>query len=148
MEPRKFESGAIRDTSKGKISYLARNPMIEHSFAAYMTRHSVMPDGTKRSMQNWWKGFGLEQDMESLARHFADLEALHAGYAVYKVKDENGERTIIDPDGIAKLDLRYHVCTIEDTINAIRFNLGVYMLDYWKNQRNVACVDTKQIGVV
>lgn len=130
---RKFESGGIRDTSNGKISYLARNPLVEESFASYMTEHSFMPDGSRRSMQNWFKGFSLAEDMESLVRHVADLEALHAGYFVYKNRSKLAHETthILDkrlkvlPDGWKEV-------LVEDTLNAIRFNCGVYMVDYLK----------------
>lgn len=134
---RTFASGAIRDTSKGKISYLARNPIVEASFAKYMTEHSFMPDGTRRSMQNWFKGFGLQEDMESLVRHVADLEAMHAGYLVYKARYKDGrEETMIestdwlDHEASKAEDMvSLKRATIEDTINAIRFNCGVYLLD-------------------
>ena len=67
---RTFESGAIRDTDQGKLDYEGcLNPEVLEVFAQYMLKHSYLPDGSRRSMDNWQKGFPQDQTVKSLLRH-------------------------------------------------------------------------------
>ena len=94
---RKFKTGSIRDTNKGKISYYGfRHPLVEHSFGKYMLKHQKQADGQLRSPNNWWGGWSEDISIDSLIRHAEDLQAIHAGLYVYKVRD-NGEETVVLP---------------------------------------------------
>lgn len=125
-----YETGSNRDGREGKVSYAARNPISEQSFAKYMMSHSVLADGTRRPMNNWWKGMSLEHDKESLDRHYEDIHALHGGMYVYKEKIENGElthfsMTKVEKDGWREIGM-------EEALNALEFNVKLYKIDYLK----------------
>ncbi len=105
----------------------------------YMHGKRLLRDGTYREGDNWQNGFGFLILMESLSRHYLDLELLHKGYAVYEVVDEFNDgdisvRTEVffqEPDDVPE---NWHKKTIEDTLNAIRFNSEAYKLEYLKEK--------------
>lgn len=85
---RRFDSGATRDTDEGKLDFEgALSPLVLWAFASYMQGHSVMPDGSVRSADNWQKGFPEDVLMKSLLRHVMDLWLLHRGNAVRRPED-------------------------------------------------------------
>lgn len=133
---RQFNGEAVRDSDKGKIHYLGfRHPLVEHSFGQYMLRHQVCADGSIRKADNWWDGWSEQVSLDSMLRHVADLEALNAGYDVYKVRGKNGEKTIYQKSGsILKTEKDEIVQKVdeEETLNAIRFNCGSYLLEILK----------------
>jgi hypothetical protein len=128
-----FLSKATRDTNKGKISYYGfRHPLVEHSFGKYMLRHQKQANGKLRSPFNWWGGWSEDISIDSLTRHTADLEALHAGLFVYKVRDK-GEETVILPYSYEKtfkksLPKNWTKINKEEVLNAIKFNCNAYLL--------------------
>lgn len=129
MKMRHFETGAIRSSNKGKNEYYGfRHPVIEKSFADYMRKHQVQEDGNLRTSNNWWGGWGTEISLQSMIRHLEDLTALHSGYKVWKVYD-NGEETIYSNE---KPKGKVVEVSIEDCLNAIRFNTGAYLLEHLK----------------
>jgi len=129
---RNFESGATRDTSKGKFEYYGfRHPLCEHSFAGYMHHHRKQADGSFRDADNWWKGWDKEISLKCMARHFEDLTALHAGYCVYKERVGDAEYThILKPN--EQPFPNWRKVTEEESCNAIRFNADAYKLDLLK----------------
>ena len=65
-----FETGAYRDTSKGKLDYRgALSPLVLKRYAEYVLKKAYMPDGTFRSCGNWKKGFSQDSFLESKLRH-------------------------------------------------------------------------------
>ena len=65
-----FDTGAYRDTSKGKLDYRgALSPLVLKRYAEYVLSKAIMPDGTFRSCGNWKKGFTKESFVESKLRH-------------------------------------------------------------------------------
>jgi hypothetical protein len=126
---RKFKNGAIRDTADGKLEYFGvRHPLIEQSFAEYMDRHRNLPDGSKRSSNNWWSGWSTDISLQSMVRHLEDLQALHAGLYAYEVRDKKGVRGVYS---FKKLKEGTEI-TKEECLNAIRFNAGAYLLELLK----------------
>jgi len=68
---RKFESGAVRDTSVDKLDYEAcLSPLVLCRYAKYVRNCRMQPDGDIRADDNWQKGFGLAVWMKSKWRHF------------------------------------------------------------------------------
>lgn len=131
---RHFESGATRDTSKGKFDYRGfRNPMCEHSFAGYMHAHRFLPDGSIRDSDNWWGGFGKQVALESLVRHVVDLEALNAGYRVFKERSGEEEHThyLYPSETPAEM---WRAVNEEECCNAIRFGSQAYLLEVLKKR--------------
>lgn len=126
---RKFKNGAIRDTAEGKLEYYGfRHPLIEQSFAEYMDRHRNLPDGSKRSSNNWWSGWSTDISLQSMVRHLEDLQALHAGLYAYEIRDKKGVRRVYS---FKKLKEGTEI-TKEECLNAIRFNAGAYLLELLK----------------
>jgi hypothetical protein len=125
---RKFKSNAVRDTNEGKISYYGfTHPLVEHSFGEYMLRHRTCADGSLREANNWWSGWSTDVSLDSMTRHIKDLEALHAGLFVYKLRDK-GEKTIMSIKPIKGLE----PVTKEEAINGIKFNCNAYLLQLLK----------------
>jgi hypothetical protein len=58
----------------------ALSPIVERRFAEYMLGKSVRSDGSRRSADNWQKGFPRDSYMKSLKRHVLDIWLLHRGY--------------------------------------------------------------------
>ena len=132
---RKFKGNAVRDTNEGKISYFGfRHPLVEHSFGKYMLKHQTCADGSKREASNWWSGWSEDVSIDSLVRHVEDLQAIHAGLYVYKVRGFNGENTIVNDKPIKELEKFGARVTKEDCYNAARFNCGAGLLEYLKNK--------------
>lgn len=124
-----------RDDRHGKVSYRCNHPIIEHSFASYMEKSNR----GKREITNWFTGSGnLDHDLDSLLRHVKDLEAKHHGLYVYKekhvVKGLEHETTHYLHKPVKNLPKGWKEVSTEDCVNASRFNLGLYLLDYLKNK--------------
>ncbi|MDA3802366.1 MAG: hypothetical protein PF488_00505 [Patescibacteria group bacterium] len=127
---RNFKTGAVRDTSNNKISYYGfRHPLVEHSYGKYMLRHREQADGKLRSPNNWWGGWSEDTSIDSLARHVADLECLHAGLFVYKVRTKDGEATEVFTKK-QPLKKGWTEVNKEESYNAIKFNCNSGLLRY------------------
>lgn len=125
--------GAIRSSSKGKIEWLGvRHPLVEKSFGEYMKRHTRTEDGGKRDFNNWWSGWSEEVSIQSMLRHVQDLECLHAGLYVYKVKLEDGEDTVVMPFKEKRPPNNWTEVSKEECLNAIKFNVNAYLLNLLK----------------
>lgn len=77
---RKFETGAIRDTDKGKPDpegFL--NPLVIQRFNEYMNKHRQTAIGLRNS-DDWQKGIPKDVYMKSGWRHFLDWWTQHRGY--------------------------------------------------------------------
>lgn len=85
---REFETGATRDTDKGKLDFEGfLSPCALKRYAEYMNSHRVQKDGKLRDSDNWQKGIPDEAYMKSMWRHFFDVWSHHRGWVP---KDENG----------------------------------------------------------
>jgi signal transduction histidine kinase len=70
---RKFDTGATRDTEKGKFDYEGfLSPLVLYRYAEYMHAHQQQTDGSLRTSDNWQKGIPLDVYMKSGWRHFFD----------------------------------------------------------------------------
>src|SRR6266566_3651347 len=102
---RKFETGATRDTSTGKLDYEAfESPIVFKSYAQYLNKHRTARDGSLRDGDNWQKLFGekhYDVCMKSMMRHMVDTWLQHRGF--------QGEQSL------------------EDDLNAIIFNAKAYL---------------------
>lgn len=128
---RKFEGTGIRDTDKGKIHYYGFNhPLCEHIFGKYMMFHQTCADGTMRKADNWWSVWSEEVSLDSLTRHVKDLECLQAGLYVYKVRDDDGEYTVVLPERKTKLKKNEKEVTKAECYCAIRFNAMAGLLKH------------------
>ena len=77
---RQFDTGATRDTDKGKLDYEGYfSPLVLEEYARYMRRNQKQSDGNFRASDNWQKGIPLREYMKSLWRHFMDLWKQHRG---------------------------------------------------------------------
>jgi hypothetical protein len=135
---RKFESGAVRDTSSSKYDYYGfREPRTEQIFAWYMDKHRKLPDGSVRDANNWWKGWSKDISLQSLVRHVEDLQAIHAGYVVIEIRGKDGVRKVYhdlsnNEPYIIEEDEDAKVISIEECCSAIRFNSMAYLLKHIK----------------
>lgn len=78
---RRFETGATRDTDKGKPDYEGYlSPLVLEAYGRYMLKHTQQADGTVRASDNWQLGIGKDVYIKSGWRHFMDWWAGHRGY--------------------------------------------------------------------
>ena len=113
---RKFDSGATRDTSEGKLDFEGfLSPLVLHRYFEYMHQHRNLPNGDKRDSDNWQLLFGdkhLDVCIKSLLRHVFDLWLHHRKYS---------EKTTE---------------TLEDSICAIIFNANAYLFKLLLDKKN------------
>ena len=87
-EMRKFDTGATRDTTEGKLDYVkALSPIVLRRYVQYLDKHRVQSDGNMRDFDNWKKGIPLETYHSSKGRHFMATWLLAEGY---EVSDNHG----------------------------------------------------------
>lgn len=80
-EIRKFETGATRDTDKGKLDYEGfLSPIVLKRYAEYLDKHRLQADGSLRGSDNWQGGIPPNVYMKSLLRHVIDIWLLHDGF--------------------------------------------------------------------
>ena len=81
---RKFDSGATRDTSEGKLEYARfMSPIVLKRFAEYMNLHRKQTDGNLREPDNWMNLFGDKHEdvcLDSLFRHVMDVWLINKGF--------------------------------------------------------------------
>ena len=129
------DGGSVRDTSNGKLEDFGfMHPLCDYSFAKYMDKHRVMADGSLRDSDNWWKGFGKKVLIQSLTRHVEDLKLLHAGYYVYESREGSKAERLVYKDKLDKLPDNVKEITIEECLNAIRFNADSYKLEHLREE--------------
>lgn len=108
---RKFDSGATRDDSVGKLDYEGfYSPLVMQRYATYMNKHRVQSDGGLRDSDNWQKGIPKNVYMKSAWRHFFDVWKEHRG-----IKTETG---------------------IEESLTALLFNIQGYLFEVLKDKNN------------
>lgn len=108
---RTFDSGATRDTDKGKLDYeAALSPIVLERYLQYLQKHTVQSDGNIRPFDNWQRGIPRVEYIKSKWRHFMVWWLIHRGC----VKDEN--------------DL------LEDSICADLFNTMGYLYELLKEK--------------
>jgi len=140
---REFESGANRNSSLGKLAYKDFiNPLNEYSFATYMDSKRLLDDGTYRNGDNWQHGIPQVSLADSLIRHVKEFELLHLGLVVIHVINKSGEKTFVlnNTDELDEINKKFDtvnikVISMEDVLNAIRFNSEAYklqLLGYYK----------------
>jgi len=85
---RKFDTGATRDTTKGKLDYVkALCPLVLRRYVQYLDKHRLQPDGSYRDFDNWKKGIPRDTYHSSKGRHFFADWLLEEGY---EVSDNHG----------------------------------------------------------
>lgn len=108
---RTFDSGATRDTSKGKLEYTGfLDSRVLRRYAEYMHKFRRQPDGNYRDPDNWKRGIPLDSYVASLFRHVMDVWEIHE-YGQSK-RNETGE--LID---------------LEEALSAIIFNAHGYLYE-------------------
>jgi len=75
---REFDSGATRDTDKGKLDYEGfLSPAVLERYAEYMDKCRVQSNGELRASDNWQKGIPTDVYMKSMFRHFMEVWKSH-----------------------------------------------------------------------
>ena len=111
---RQFESGATRDTAKGKLDFTrALCPLVLERYVQYLDKHRLQPDGSYREFDNWKKGLPMRESFSSMGRHYTDVWKMIEGYRAY---DNHGE------------------CNIEDSLSAIIFNASTMLREIIKDK--------------
>jgi len=78
---RAFDTGATRDTSTGKLSYVkGLSPIVLKCYLQYLDKHRVQSDGNLREFDNWKSGIPQEVYLDSLGRHFISVWLLAQGF--------------------------------------------------------------------
>lgn len=91
---RTFDTGATRDTAKGKLSYVkALSPIVLQRYVQYLDAHRKQPDGSLRDFDNWKKGIPEETYLDGLGRHFVAAWLLAQGFPA---EDNHGPVTLED----------------------------------------------------
>lgn len=94
VEIRKFDSGATRDTSEGKLDYRkALSPIVLQRYVQYLNAHRKQPDGSMRDFDNWKMGIPIEAYFEGLGRHDMATWLLHDGFPA---EDNHGPVSLED----------------------------------------------------
>ena len=72
---REFPTGATRSDDSAKPNYIGYlSPLVIERFGRYMLEHQY---GGQRSADNWKKGITPQAYLESMARHFLHVWAIH-----------------------------------------------------------------------
>lgn len=91
---RTFDTGATRDTVKGKLNYVkALSPIVLQRYVQYLDAHRKQPDGSMREFDNWKKGIPEEIYLDGLGRHFMAAWLLAQGFSA---EDNHGPVTLED----------------------------------------------------
>ncbi len=84
---REFASGAVRDTTAGKLDYEGfMTPSVCTAFAEYMHRARNTSTGFRES-DNWQKGIPIEEFMKSMMRHMMAVWTAHREGDLPKMDD-------------------------------------------------------------
>ena len=120
-EMRKFDTGATRDTTEGKLSYVkALSPIVLRRYVQYLDAHRKQADGTMRDFDNWKQGIPIDAYFDGLGRHFLTIWLLEQGFSA---EDNHGP---VD---------------IEDTLCAIIFNASGWLHELIKDKKKSAEVE-------
>lgn len=115
---RTFDTGATRDTVKGKLSYVkALSPIVLQRYVQYLDAHRKQPDGSLRNFDNWKKGIPEETYLDGLGRHFIAAWLLAQGFPA---EDNHGS------------------VMLEDTLCAIIFGSSGWLHELLKEKNSVA----------
>jgi len=91
---RDLETGAIRDTLEGKLSFVkALSPIVLERYVQYLGKHRNLPDGRLRDWDNWKLGIDKEIFLDGLGRHFWASWLLLQGFPA---SDNHGPVTLLD----------------------------------------------------
>jgi len=91
---RTFDTGATRDTDRGKLDYVkALSPIVLRRYVQYLNKHRLQPDGSYRDFDNWKKGMDQGVYHSSGGRHFFDAWLLTEGYTT---EDNHGPAELED----------------------------------------------------
>jgi hypothetical protein len=83
LEMRQFDGGATRSSQEGKPELAGfTSPIATRRFGKYMMVHHVQEDGKLRKSDNWKSGMSRRAYVESLKRHFLDVEEIVTGDVV------------------------------------------------------------------
>ena len=132
MDFRKFNSGATRDSSNGKLEYeWYINPLNDYSFAEYMKTKQIIW-WEYRKWDNWQKWIPTSAIFPSLIRHIEILKLLYKWYKVYeyKVWEEVKLHVWDNPPELVEQK------NIIQELNAIRFNTEAMKLNYLLNNHH------------
>lgn len=78
-----FESGATR-SGGNKPEYAGYlHPSVIKAYGAYMLRHQIQPDGTRRDCRNYQKGIPYESYAQSMMRHFIEVWSEYESYRLH-----------------------------------------------------------------
>lgn len=120
IQVRKFDTGATRDTSEGKLEYARFNsPLVMKRYAEYMDLHRKQSDGNLREPDNWMNLFGDKHEdvcLDSLFRHLMDVWLINKGFP-----------------NEAREDIESALCAILFNTNAYLFKV---LLDKQKERKN------------
>ena len=120
-EMRKFNTGATRDTTEGKLSYVkALSPIVLRRYVQYLGAHRKQADGSMRDFDNWKQGIPIDAYLDGLGRHFLAIWLLKQGFSA---EDNHGP------------------VNIEDTLCAIIFNASGWLHELIKDKKKSAEVE-------
>jgi hypothetical protein len=133
MKIRTFDTGATRDTEKGKLDFEGfLSPIVLHRYAQYLEGHRTQSDGTLRDSDNWQKGIAKTVYAKSGLRHQIDVWMLHRGYHLYRERSDVGETTHIRTEAISSIPAGWTEVTMEDALCACIFNNMGYLFELLK----------------
>ena len=93
-ETRTFNSGATRDTTEGKLSYVkALSPIVLQRYVQYLDVHRKQSNGSMREFDNWKQGIPKEAYLDGSGRHFIAVWLLEHGFSA---SDNHGPVTLED----------------------------------------------------
>lgn len=75
---RTFDTGANRNSDKGKLDYEGfLSPIVLKAYAEYMDKMRYLENGEYRDSDNWQRGIPESAYMKSMWRHFMDVWSNH-----------------------------------------------------------------------
>jgi len=126
---RTFKSGATRGTEKGKLDFEGFfSPLAVFTYAEYLDKHRLQPDGSYRGSDNWQNGMDLDVYAKSEWRHHFIFWAIHRGYVVYEETTSDGAvRMHLQTSELENKHPGWKRITIKDALCGVIFNAMGYL---------------------
>lgn len=129
---RTFETGATRDTDRGKPDYEAfLSPLVLEEYGRYMHAHRVQADGGLRPGDNWQRGIPIDEYMKSKLRHLMTTWKLHRA----PVRDRQAILTSLMAELFNTMGMAFELLRSSNSLGGARENSTAAQTAAFEDQR-------------